>query len=194
MSEMLNTEHLLLDAVNILLGTINEQPIEVEEDFDAIIEARIAREVLFEVKRAVLSEQWDFNTDKNYIFPIDANNMIPVPSNVLDITGNNGDVIMRNWRLYSKSAQSSIFEEEVSCDVTWDVMFDSITHPIRHYITIRAARVFAARTIGDSGAIQFNSVDEEDARLAARRSESRTGQFNMLTSGSYGTNNRIDRS
>ncbi len=193
MSEMLNTEHILLDAVNILLGTINEQPIEVEEDFDAILEARIAREVLFEVKRAVLSEQWDFNTDKNYIFPIDVGDMIPVPSNVLDIAGNNGDVIMRNWRLYSKSAQSSIFEEEVACNVTWDMMFDSITHPIRHYITIRAARVFAARTIGDDKAIQFNAVDEEDARLSARRSESRTGQYNML-SGSYGTNNRIDRS
>jgi len=193
MSEMLNTEHILLDAVNILLGTINEQPIEVEEDFDAILEARIAREVLFEVKRAVLSEQWDFNTDKNYIFPIDASGMIPVPSNVLDIAGNNGDVIMRNWRLYSKSAQSSIFEEEVACNVTWDMMFDSITHPIRHYITIRAARVFAARTIGDDKAIQFNAVDEEDARLAARRSESRTGQYNMLN-GTYGTNNRIDRS
>ena len=194
MSEMLNTEHLLLDAVNILLGTINEHPIEDEADFEAILEARVARDTLYEVKRAVLSEQWDFNTDKNYIFPLDAiSKNIPVPANVLDISGKNGDVIMRNWRLYSKSAQSHVFEDEVACEVVWDMMFNSLSHPMRHYITIRAARVFAARSIGDDKAIQFNAVDEEDARLAARRSEGRTGSYNMLNSG-YGIENKIGRS
>jgi hypothetical protein len=193
MSEMMNTEHLLLDAVNILLETINEQPIEDEADFDVIIEARTARSKLYEVKRAVLSEEWDFNRDTNYVFPTDNEGMIAVPSNVLDISGNNGDVIMRNWRLYSKSRQSHIFDEAVTCDVVWDMPFNSLSHPIRHYITIRAARIFSARLIGDSAAIQFNEIDEEDARLACRRSESRTGKYNMLTSGSYGVNNKISR-
>ncbi len=193
MSEMLNTEHLLLDGVNILLATINEQPIEKEEDFEIILEARVARSTLYEVKRAVLSEGWDFNTDKNYVFPIDTEGMIPVPANVLDVTGGSGDIIMRNWRLYSKQKQSHLFEEEQPCDVTWDVLYNSLTHPIRHYITIRAARVFAARDIGDAKAVEYTKDDEETARLAARRSESRTGQHNMLSSGSYGTNFKIGR-
>jgi len=115
--------------------------------------------------------------------------MIPVPMNVLDIVGNRGDVIMRNQKLYSKRNQSHIFEEEVPCDVVWLFDFNTISHPLRHYITIRAARIFAARTIGDKEMIAFNEVDEEDARLAARRSESFTGQYNMLSSGMYGVNN-----
>jgi len=193
MSEMLNSEGILLDAVNILLNTINEPSIELEEDFDIILEARQARETLFEVKRAVLSEGWDFNRDENYIFPIGVGGMIPVPTNVLDITGDNGDVIMRNWRLYSKQAQSHIFKEEVACSVIWDVMFDSISHPLRHYMTIRAARIFSSRIIGNKKAVTYTEIDEEDALLAARRSETRTGQFNMLAGNSFGNDYKINR-
>jgi len=191
MEDPLNTEQLLLDSVNILLETINELPLEEAEDFAQVVEARQAKGVLLETKRSVLSEGWDFNKDTDWKFPLDVNGMIPVPTNVLDITANRADVIMRNWRLYSKSDQSHIFEEEVPATVVWDMDFNALTHPIRHYITIRAARIFASRVIGDKNAIALNEMDEEDARLAARRSESRTGQYNLLTSGQYGTNNRV---
>ncbi len=188
MEDPLNTEHLLLDAVNILLGTINEPPITDEADFEFIDEAQRAKSVLLEVKRAVLSEGWDFNTDDDWLFPVDFQGMVPVPTNVLDVTGERGDVIMRNWRLYSKKNQSHVFADDVRCKVIWDFDFNSLTHPLRHYATIRAARIFSARMIGDKEAITFNSVDEESARLSARRSEDRTGRYNMFKSG-YGVDN-----
>ena len=191
MLDPFNQETLLLDGVNILLETINALPIEDEAGYEYVLEARQARSKIVEVTRAVLSEGWDFNRDSNYIFPLDSEGKIPVPANVLDLTANRSDVIVRNWLLYSKSDQSHIFEEEVPCDVVWYFDFETLTHPLRHYITIRAARIFAARTIGETATIKYNEVDEEDARIAARRSESRTGQYNMLTSGSYGTNNRV---
>ena len=190
MEEPLYTEQMLMDAVNILLETINEEPIEDPEDYDNIIEARQARSKVVEVKRAVLSEEWDFNRDENFTFPLTVDNEVVVPTNVLDITANNADVIMRNWKLYSKSNQSYVFEEEVPATVVWDLDFNSITHPLRHYITIRAARIFQARRIGDEKALRYNAVDEQSALLAARRSESRTGQYNMLTS-DYGIDNRV---
>jgi len=188
MEDPIVQENLMLDAVNILLESINDLPIEDETEYVNFLEARIARSKIVEVTRAVLSERWDFNTDTDYIFPLDPQGMIPVPTNVLDIVADRGDVIMRDWKLYSKSDQSFIFEEEVSCEVVWLFDFNTISHPIRHYITIRAARIFMARTIGDKEAIGFNEVDEEDARLAARRSEGFTGKYNMLT-GRYGINN-----
>ena len=186
--EQFDSEKALLDAVNILLESINELPIEDEADFDLVIEARQARNKLIEVKRSVLSEGWDFNADTNWIFPTDLEGFIPVPSNVLDLVADRGDVIIRNWRLYSKKNQSHIFEDEVKCDVVWDMDFNTISHPLRHYITIRAARIFASKTVGDKDEYTFNAEDEEDARLAARRSEGRTGKYNMLKS-SYGLNN-----
>lgn len=180
--------NMLLDSVNVLLATINELPLESEEDLDNVLEARQAVMTLEEVKRAVLGEGWDFNTDDNWEFPTNEVDEIPVPENVLDITANNADVIMRDWKLYSRSNMSYEFDEPVVCKVVWDFDFDAISHPIRNYITIRSARIFAQRTIGDSGQVQFTAIDEEDALISARRSESRTGQYNMLSSGSYGQN------
>ena len=188
MEDPIVQENLLLEAVNILLESINELPIEDEVEYDGFLEARLARSKVIEVTRAVLSERWDCNTDSNYIFPLDAQGMIPVPSNVLDIVGNRGDVIMRNWKLYSKSDQSHIFAEEVPCNVVWLFDFNDLSHPIRHYITIRAARIFMARTIGDKQAVGFNEMDEEDARIAARRSETFIGKHNILK-GTFGINN-----
>ena len=188
MEDPIIQEKLLLEAVNILLESTNELPIEDEAEYDGFLEARLARSKVIEVTRAVLSEKWDFNTDTNYKFPLDMNSMIPVPTNVLNIVGNRGDVIQRNQKLYSKRNQSHIFDEEVPCEVVWLFDFNNLTHPLRHYITIRAARIYMARTIGDKEAIAFNEVDEEDAKLAARRSEGFTGKYNMLD-GAYGINN-----
>jgi len=191
MEDPLLPENLLLDSVNILLETINELPLETETDYALMLEARQARAKIVEVTRAVLSEGWDFNKDTDWIFPRDMQGMIPVPTNVLDLTASRSDVIVRNQKLYSKSDQSHIFTEEVPCDVIWLFDFNTLTHPLRHYITIRAARIFMSRTIGDKEAVAFNEMDEEDARQAARRSETRTGGYNMLTSGSYGVDSRV---
>ena len=188
MENTLDTENFQLDAVNILLGAINEIPLENEEDIDFVLEAQIAKKALLEVKRAVLSEGWDFNSDKNWVFAVEAEGYIVIPTNVLDITGGRGDLIMRDWRLYSKKDHSHQFTEEQKCDVIWDMDFNGLSHPIRHYVTIRAARVFMSRTIGDKNAIAYNQADEEAARLAARRSEGRTGKYNMLGS-AYGVDN-----
>jgi hypothetical protein len=188
--ETIDTEHLLLDSVNILLSTINQLPIETEADFDVIMEARIARDTLIEVKRAVLSEGWDFNRDNNYRLARDPQGMIPLSSNVLDVSGLGGSLIMRDWKLYSKTNQSFIFEDDQIVDIIWDMPFNSLSHALRHYITIRAARVFAARTIGDQAMVTYTIQDEEDAYIAARRSEGRTGRYNMFNS-TYGFNNRV---
>jgi len=195
--ESLVKESLLLEAVNILLSSIGQVPIESEADFDVLVEARIARDTLIEVKRAVLSEGWSFNTDEAWEFPPASPILsagggfeIPVPTNVLDAVADNGDVIVRNWRLYSKSKQSHIFTETKKCFVVWDMEFDTLTHPLRHYITIRAARVFAARVVGDPSAVSYTAADEEDALLACRRSEGRTGNYNMFNS-TFGINNRV---
>jgi len=195
--EPIYQEKLLLEAVNILLQSIGQFPIETEADFDVLEEARLAKQTLIETKRAVLSEGWDFNTDDAWEFvpsepaySLGGGFEIPVPTNVLDITAERGDVIIRDWKLYSRKNQSFMFTETVKCKVIWDMDFDTLSHPLRHYVTIRASRLFAARTIGDKNAVAYSIADEEDAYLSCRRSEGRTGRYNMFNS-LYGVNNRV---
>ena len=177
-----DSEKLLLTSINILLQTINELPIENPDDLIYSTTGKLAEMTIDEVKKEVLSQGWHFNTDQDYPFPPDADGNIIIPYNVLDITASEKNYVMRDWRLYDKDGFSFEFEDTVNCDVVWNVPFNALTHPIRHYITIKAARIFQARTIGDQVAYAYTVKDEEDAYLAAKFSEARTGKYNMLTS------------
>jgi len=178
---------LLLGAINILLQTINELPIESTDDLASATTAQLAEMTINEVKKEVLSQGWHFNTDFAYPFPPDSSGIIAIPYNILDIVASNGkNYIMRDWKLYDKDNFTFKFDDAVECDVIWNMDFNSLTHPIRHYITIKSARVFQARTIGDQVAYAYTTKDEEDAYLSAKFSEGRTGRYNMLESENYG--------
>jgi len=179
-----------LYSVNVMLQMINELPVNNDVELAEILEAQLASSVLIETKKEVLAEGWDFNTDLNYEFPQDSEGYISIPANVLDMTDIQGDLIMRDWRLYSKSNQTAIFEEPQSLNVIWDLDFNSLTHPLRNFITVRAARKFQARQIMDTNVYRYTQEDEGQAYIAARRSESFTGNYNVLTS-AYGQDNSV---
>ena len=173
-----------------MLQMIGELPITDDVDLSNIIEAQVAQQVLIETKRDVLSNGWDFNMDIGYSFPQDSTGYISVPANILDISDSNGDIILRDWKLYSKSNQSALFDEPQSMDVIWDLDFNSLSHPFRNYITIRAARIFAMRTVQDSTIASYTQADEDKAEINLRRSEGFTSKPNMLT-GTYGQDNMV---
>lgn len=179
-----------LSAVNVMLQMINELPVTDDTELAEILEAQLASSVLIETKKEVLAEGWDCNSDKDYEFPQDANGFIPIPANVLDISSTDGDIIMRNWKLYSKSDHTAVFDEPQTMDVIWDLDFNTLSHPIRNFITIRAARRFQARTVMDTNVYGYTQQDEEDAHGIARRSEGFTGRYNMLTD-TYGQDNLV---
>ena len=179
-----------LASVNIMLQMINELPIADDSELAEILEAQLASSVLIETKKEILSEGWDFNSDEDYEFPQDTNGFIPIPANVLDITSSDGNIIMRNWSLYNKEEKTAIFDEPQAMNVVWDLDFNALTHPIRNFITIRAARKFQARTVMDTNVYGYTQEDEEDAHIIARRSEGFTGNYNMLTS-AYGLDNLV---
>ena len=178
-----DSEKFALHAINIMLQTIGVQPLEDEVDLENSLDGAMAANTLEEQKKAVLSEEWDFNRDENYSMAPDSTKNIPIPFNVLDIYGtNDSDIIMRDWRLYSKSNQDHEFDEAVACTVVWDMEFNSLSHPLRHYITVRAARIFQGRTIGDENAYKFSQVDEDKAYTAALRSDSKSGSYSHFDS------------
>lgn len=176
-----------LNAVNILLQSINELPIADEADIAALQEAQLAEQVLEETLFQVLSEGWDVNTDEDWVFTPDYLGAIALPSNILDISDKTGRYYMRDWRLYDKENKTFIFTEAVLCDVVWNLDFNGLTHPLRYYITIKASRTFQYRTIGDTSQYQFSAMDEQDAYEAALHSEDFTGKYN-LNSGAFSSN------
>ena len=177
-----DSSKLLLRAVNVLLETIGEPPLEGEDNYDDLIESRQALDAIQEAKREIRSDMWDFNTDTDYILAPDLTGKIIIPFNVLEVMSDDGDLINRGWRLYSKSNQSDRFEEPQTVTIVWDLPYNDLSHSIRHYITITAARRFQGRQVSDKLVYGFTQQDELNARLIARKNNTRSYRPNSSNS------------
>ncbi len=174
---------MILGAVNTMLNTIGEDDLETEDDIDDVLEAVRARKDLIQVKREVLSSEWDINTDEEYSLVPDISGYIAIPSNILRVSSVDSNLIIRSHFLYSKSAKSTRFEEAQNVKVIWDLPFNDLPQGIRQYITLKAAKRFRDRTLGaDATQHGFTQEDERDAYMEARRSEADTTNANMLDS------------
>lgn len=186
-----------LEAVNTILSVIGEAPISSLASGAAVADAVTARAVLSEVSRAVQSRGWHFNTDKELsLSPAAFTNEITLPSNCLRVDtvteDFDVDVTQRGSRLYNRKTHTYEFTKSLKVDMVVLLPFEELPETARHYITVRAARVFQARTVGSDALYEFTALDEKDAFVALKRAEGITGDYNILTGNStvYRTLNR----
>jgi hypothetical protein len=195
MSLSMTTE---LDAINIMLGTIGESPINSLDAATGVVDAVTARSILAEVSVQVQEEGWHFNTEYEFeLTPELSTKEIYVPPNVIEADAskydrNDIDVAIRGNRLYDRRNKTYQFERSIKADLTVLLEFNELPQAARHYITIRAARVFQQRVVGSDTLGSFTEADEARALRAMRRYEARTADYNMLTS-NYSVMRIIDR-
>jgi hypothetical protein len=67
-----------------------------------------------------------------------------------------------------------------SVDVVLIQQFEHIPEYARRYITVKSARRFAARFIGDAGLAELAQVDEQEAYNNFKQSDSRSEDNNIL--------------
>ena len=103
------TDPVLLDAVNSILSSINEDGVNslVDlEDTDAIN----ALNMLKEVNRTFQSRGWSFNTFENFTLNVDAmNHKIQWPDNVLSVISEDCKVVKQNGYVYDMDNQTYVF-------------------------------------------------------------------------------------
>lgn len=178
-----------LDAVNIMLGTIGESPINSLSADLSTADVAMARQVLREVTIQVLEEGWHFNTEIDWplVPTADAGELL-LPPNALqvDTTGVSAalDVAVRGNRLYDRTNRTYAFTSGLTVTMVVLLDFDQIPQAGRHYISIRAARVFQKRVVGSDTIDRFTQEDEVRARAALRKMDSNTADYNFL-SGSW---------
>jgi hypothetical protein len=195
MSLSMTTE---LDAINIMLGTIGESPINSLDAATGVVDAVTARSILAEVSVQVQEEGWHFNTEYEFeLTPELSTKEIYVPPNVIEADAskydrNDIDVAIRGNRLYDRRNKTYQFERSIKADLTVLLEFNELPQAARHFITIRAARVFQQRVVGSDTLGSFTEADEARALRAMRRYEARTADYNMLTS-NYSVMRIIDR-
>ena len=176
-----------LEAINTILSVIGESPISSLSEISSVADAVTAQSILSEVSRQVQTKGWHFNTEKEFELSPDVySKEIVVPTNALriDTMGDSRDVdvVQRGQRLYDRTRHTYQFETSLKCDIVIALPFTDLPQAARHYITIKAARIFQARTVGSEALYQFTSADERDAHLDLKRNEGITGDYNILTS------------
>lgn len=176
-----------LEAINTILSVIGESPISTLSDISSVADAVTAQSILSEVSRQVQTKGWHFNTEKDFeLSPEAFSKEITVPTNALrvDTSGDSRetDVVQRGNRLYNRALHTFQFTESLKCEIVVLLPFEDLPQAARHYVTIKAARVFQSRTVGSDALYQFTALDEKDALLDLKRNEGITGDYNILSS------------
>lgn len=170
-----------LAAVNQIISNIGQSPVTSLASGNPMVE--MAELILDEISLAVQSEGWCFNNEYSYPFTPDPSGCINIPDNVLSLDSNGLQdevLVIRNGKLYDKVAHSYKFDKERALDVVWLFEFEDIPEALKSYITIRAANVFAGRSVGSQEAVAFGQREELMARATALEYDTQQGDYNVL--------------
>lgn len=174
----------VLEAVNLMLSTIGEAPVNTVEN-SGVLDAVTARQQLSIINREVQTRSWHWNSEENVtITPSHPEGFIILPSNTLrvDTTGRSAgiDVVQRGNRLYDRRNHTYVFGSPVTVDMTVLLPFEELPEAARVYISIRAARKFQESVLGSSDISQFTLRDEIMAKATLEEAEADTADYNIL--------------
>ena len=173
-----------LEAINIMLAAIGEAP--VNSLIGTLpVDVKLAQSTLTEFNKEIQSEGWSFNTEIDVTLTRDASNQIALSQDILRIDPNihqhpTIDAIQRGLKLYDRLNNKFEFDEDLICTVIYLRTFEEIPEPARRYITIKAARVFVDRLVGDQGLRSYTEEDEVRARAILMETDLANGDHNLL--------------
>ena len=179
----------LLEAVNTLLAVIGEQPVNTLET-QQIVEASMAERTLLEFHKEGQVNGWSWNSEQAYEFAKDSNNEIVVPTNVVswatDAYEWGGRFQLRGQRVYDRENRTYSLGSDIAslkADVVFLLSWDESPEAFNRWVTIRSARVFSGRVLGDSSSFKYTAMDEQAALIALQSVELDQLQANSLTGG-----------
>lgn len=182
-----------LDAVNIMLGTIGEAPINSLSPDVLPADIQAARNILNEQSRNVQEKGWRFNTENEVEFIRDQNNGVSLGQNVLKFKQSaiqqdaQVDLVQRGLKVYDRKNHTYVLKINPKLDVTYFLSWDELPQAARQYITVKAARIFQTRSVGSDTLKQFTDQDEFEAKVAFEEAEGETAEFNIFNNYDVGS-------
>ena len=133
-----------------------------------------------------LEEGWHFNTEIDWkLIPSSDTGEIFIPANCIQVDTSGAstltDVAARGNRLYDRVNHTYTFTAPITVQMVILLDFTDLPQAARHYISIRAARVFQQRMVGSETLGGFTEKDEARARASVRKLDANTADYNILT-------------
>lgn len=181
-----------LEAVNIMLSTIGESP--VNSLSSGLVDAELAETILDATSRSVQSEAWFFNRELKVRYTPNLSGEIILPTNILKADSNMDadsinrqttsgqplDLVQRGSRMYDKKNHTFNIGQSVELDIVVGLDFGDLPEVAKRYITIKAARTFQDRVVGSQTLHGFQEQDEARAYYELKETEGDTSDFNIL--------------
>ena len=171
----------VLEAVNVLLTTIGEAPVNTLTG-NQVTDVTIANQVLTEVSREVQAQGWHFNTEDKVVLSRNEFNFIVVPADVARIDTPDYNTVIRGDKLFNLDTRSYEFTTTVEASIVYYQDFLEIPDVVKKYITTRAARIFSDRMLNSETIHRMVSRDEQKALIDLKDFEGDTADFNMMDS------------
>ena len=184
-----------LRAVNKLLRGASIEPVDTLAFPD--VDVAMAEAALDESKTEMLLMGWWFNSENNWVIPLDSNGRAALPGAVISMQGNEQlhrrPLTGRGGYIYDMETHSTDLTQfqrgdaAVSLDFLTDLNWTDLPLSAENYATVKAARRFALDVDMDANKIQYNIADEENAYGILQRDNMRNIQMNVINSPLVGT-------
>lgn len=168
------------DAINEILLSLNELPLDVTDNIEDIGIAVIVDKELDIAKKKVLSEGWYFNVLSHTLEP-NVDGYIVIPESYISVDGESS-IIVRDWKLYNHIDRTFKFDEAVEAIVTEDIPFDDVPFHTASYIVQVASLQAYINIIGNTDDVQLRLKSMNTARIEAIRDNANNIDGNLLTS------------
>jgi hypothetical protein len=184
-----------LEAINTMLTSIGEIPVSSITNATTN-DVSIAIQILDHVSREVQARGWFFNTDINYSLTPNNSNQIELPANALRVELADGyrrhDFVERNRKLYDRVNNTFTITDNIKVNIVFLLDFSELPEVARHYILVRASRIFQDRMLVSSELHKFHEMDELQSYMSLKEAEGDIGRHNILT-GNYDVYRVLDR-
>jgi hypothetical protein len=170
-----------LEAVNVLLTTIGEAPVNTL-DGNQVTDVSIAKQVLNEVSREVQAQGWHFNTEQDIELSPNISGDIAIPADTARIDAQDFNTVVREDKLFNLTDRTFTFASKIKVDIVYYQDFSVLPQQAKKYITTRAARIFSDRLLNSESIHKMTSRDEQRALIDLKEFEGDTGDYNMMDS------------
>lgn len=175
-----------LEAVNVCLTNLGEEPVNSLTG-DIPLDAAQALAVVREISLEVQKRGWYFNTEFYALSP-DINKHIHLPANTLKVRTHGESrgtpVVQRGKKLYNMTPYKHGFTFDAAQKVrlVLGLDFTDLPQTARSYISIRAARTFQVRQLGDEMNTRDDQNDEQTAYAELEQEQVRMAPLSLRDS------------
>lgn len=171
-----------LDAVNALLASVGDAPVNSLDDTQSI-DVYNALRMLEEMSRQIQRRGWQFNTELNVTLKPDVKNkQIRYNPTWIQLFSTNYKVyVKRGDYLYNLTDKTLVFDKDIIVNIIEAVDFEDMPDCFKSYITAKAAIKFQSRYLGDTNVSQMLVAESNEAYADIVQYTIDTGENMLLT-------------